>query len=244
MEAHIENREAFINDLKARLKEHWESVEKTILSLKMQKNEATRAVRNIEEKLKAAEERRLSLEADRKTHLANMISKIEKASKRRSEQANNFISQTREVLEQKMEAHIENRESFITDLKSRLREHWESVEKTRLTLKMQTREAIKAAEEKHSIAAAQRDENIKNMLHRLKGHEERALRIRAGMLEKENQLKSKIQRKCELAQTRREQLKQEQLEKLRRRERQAEKVRQNKERLSSENDEQQTASSV
>jgi septum formation inhibitor MinC len=142
-----------------------------------------------------------------------------------------------------MEAHIQNRESLINDLKSRLREHWESVEKTRLSLNVQTCEAIDAVEEKLSIADAQRDENIKKMLHRLKGHEERVLRIGAGMLEKMNQVKSEIQSKCDQAQTRREQLKQEQLEKLSNRDRRAEMVRQNKERLSSEKDEQQSASS-
>jgi hypothetical protein len=84
---------------------------------------------------------------------------------------------------------------------------------------------------------------MKIMLHRLKEHAEQVLRVRAQMLEKMNQAKSKIQRKLEQAQTRRQQLKQEQLEKLRSRDRRAEMVRRNKGRLSSENDEQQTASS-
>jgi hypothetical protein len=93
------------------------------------------SVENIEEKLKAAEISRLSLEAEKKTDMATKISKIEESSKRRKEQANNFISQTRQALEQKMEAHTENRESFISDFKSRLKKHWECVEKTRMSLK-------------------------------------------------------------------------------------------------------------
>jgi hypothetical protein len=55
--------------------------------------------------------------------LATKMSRIEEASKKREEQANNFISQTREALEQKMEAHIEKRESLISDLKTKLKEH-------------------------------------------------------------------------------------------------------------------------
>jgi DNA-directed RNA polymerase sigma subunit (sigma70/sigma32) len=47
------------------------------------------------------------------------------------------------------------------------------------------------------------------------GQEEQVQRVRAGMLEKMNQLESQIQSKMELAKTRREQLEQEQLEKLR-----------------------------
>jgi DNA-directed RNA polymerase sigma subunit (sigma70/sigma32) len=47
------------------------------------------------------------------------------------------------------------------------------------------------------------------------GQEEQVQRVRAGMLEKMNQLESQIQSKLELAQTRRKQLEQEQLEKLR-----------------------------
>ncbi|KAJ9589373.1 hypothetical protein L9F63_017425, partial [Diploptera punctata] len=125
---------------------------------------------NIEEKLKAAEERRLSLEANKMAVLAAKMSKIEEASKKKDEQANTFISQTREALEQKMETHIEKREAYINDLKSKLKDHLESVEKTRLSLEQQTNEVRNAVEEKLKTASAQRDENIKKMLDRLREH--------------------------------------------------------------------------
>jgi hypothetical protein len=44
------------------------------------------------------------------------------------------------------------------------------VEKTRLSLEVQTNEVRLAVEEKLKIATAQRDENIKKMLDRLKEH--------------------------------------------------------------------------
>ncbi|XP_021922193.1 angiomotin-like 2a isoform X2 [Zootermopsis nevadensis] len=201
------------------------------------------SVENIDEKLKAAEERRLSIEANKMALLAAKMSKIEEASKKKDEQANTFILQTREALEQKMETHTEKREAHLSDLKAKLKDHLESVEKIRLSIELQTNEVRNAVEEKLKVATAQRDENIKKMLDRLKEHEEQAQRVRTGMLEKVKQLESQIQSKLELAQTRREQLEQEQLEKLRNHERRAEMVRQNKERLTSQNDEQQTASS-
>ncbi|PNF19152.1 hypothetical protein B7P43_G09805 [Cryptotermes secundus] len=196
---------------------------------------------NIEEKFKAAAKRKLSLEAGRMVNLAIMMSKIEEASERRKEQENYFISQTREALEQKMEVYTENRESLINDLKSRLKEHWEIVEKTRRSLEMQKREAKGAAETIHT-ATPRKDGNIEKIIQRMKEHKAKVVRIRVEMLEKVNQLKSKIHRKYQQSQTRREQLKQDKLEKLRNHARWAEMVRHNKERLSCENDEQQTTS--
>jgi len=46
----------------------------------------------------------------------------------------------------------------------------ESVEKTRLSLEMQTNEVRNAVEEKLKTASAQRDENLKKMVDRLKEH--------------------------------------------------------------------------
>lgn len=49
-------------------------------------------------------------------------------------------------------------------------DHIENVEKTRLTLEMQTDEVRSAIEEKLKTAEQQRDDNIKKMLDRLKEH--------------------------------------------------------------------------
>jgi hypothetical protein len=201
------------------------------------------SVEYIEEKLKAAEERRLSLDRDRVALLVAKMKKIEEASKRRMEEANCFISQKREAIERKMEAHIEKRESLINDLKSRVKEHWESAEQRILSRNTRINEPRIKVEENLKMNAARRNDIIKTKLDRLKEHNEHVQRVRAGILEKINQLKPEIQSKMELAQTRREQLKQDELEKLRSLERRAEAVRQNKERLCGDNDAQQTASS-
>lgn len=49
-------------------------------------------------------------------------------------------------------------------------DHIENVEKTRVSLELQTDEVRTAIEEKLKIASQQRDENIKKMLDRLKEH--------------------------------------------------------------------------
>jgi hypothetical protein len=51
------------------------------------------------------------------------MSKIEEASKKKDEQANMFILQTREALEQKMETHTEKREAYLSDLRAKLKDH-------------------------------------------------------------------------------------------------------------------------
>lgn len=203
----------------------------------------TKSVENIEEKLKAAQERRLSLEANKMATLAAKLSKIEEASKKKDEQNIVFINQTKEALEQKMENHIEKREAYITDIRTKLKDHLEGIEKTRQILEQQTLEVRTAVEEKLKSAAAQRDENMKKMLDRLKEHEDQVKKVRANQQDKVHQLESLIQTKMDLAENRRVQLEKEQKEKLKSQERRAEMVRLNKEKLANQNDEQETASS-
>lgn len=127
-------------------------------------------VQEIEEKLRAAEERRLQLELNKITALSAKMQKIEDASRKKDEQTNQFILNTREALEAKMENHVGKREAYITDLKSKLKDHIENVEKTRLTLEQQTDEVRTAIEDKLKTASELRDENMKKMMERLKDH--------------------------------------------------------------------------
>ncbi|XP_019867933.1 myosin-9 isoform X4 [Aethina tumida] len=136
------------------------------------------SVQDIEDKLKAAEERRQQLESNKLAAITAKMSKIEEASRKKDEQTNLFISQTKEALEKKIENHTEKREAYISDLKTKLKDHIENVEKTRLSLEQQTDEVRSAIEDKLKTASAQRDENIKKMLERLKEHEKRAETVR------------------------------------------------------------------
>ncbi|XP_022908442.1 CAP-Gly domain-containing linker protein 1 isoform X2 [Onthophagus taurus] len=172
------------------------------------------SVQDIQDKLRAAEERRQQLEANKIASLTAKMLKIEEASRKKDEQTNQFISATREALEQKMETHLGKREAYITDLKTKLKDHIENVEKTRLTLEQQTEEVKTAIEEKLKSASAQRDENIKKMIERLREHEEQVNRVRTSNTEKFHQLDTAIQEKLEQAQNRREHIEQEHKEKL------------------------------
>ncbi|CAK9828520.1 STMN4 [Anthophora retusa] len=169
----------------------------------------------IEDKLRAAEERRLSLEAHKLAALAAKLSKIEEAARKKDELSAAFIAATRESLDAKMNNTEEKREAHIAELKNKLKEHLESVEKTRLSLEQQTEEVRCAVEEKLRSAAAQRDENIKRMLDRLKEHEEQVARVRQGITERVQQLDIQIQVKLVQAQQRRQNIEREQKEKLR-----------------------------
>ncbi|KAL0101598.1 hypothetical protein PUN28_019020 [Cardiocondyla obscurior] len=169
----------------------------------------------IQDKLKAAEERRQSIEANKLAVLAAKLSKIEEASRKKDELSAAFIAATRVSLDAKMNNTEEKREAHIAELKNKLKDHLESVEKTRLSLEQQTEEVRCAVEEKLKTAAAQRDENIKRMLVRLKEHEEQVARVRQGMSERVLQLESQIQGKLEQARERRESIEREQKEKLR-----------------------------
>ncbi|XP_058801021.1 activating transcription factor 7-interacting protein 1 isoform X2 [Phymastichus coffea] len=183
---------------------------------------------NIEDKLRAAEERRLSLEANKIAALSARLSRIEEVARKKDELNASFVNATRESLDTKLNNSEERREAHITDLKSKLKEHLEGVEKTRLSLEQQTEEVRAAFDEKLKTAAAQRDENIKKMVERLKEHEERVARVRQSITDRVHQLENQIQSKLDQAHERKESNMREQLEKLKNHEKRVEMVRQNK----------------
>lgn len=186
------------------------------------------SVQDIEDKLKAAEERRQQLESNKMAAWSTKIMKIEEAGRKKNEMTTDFISTTRSALEQKMGVHEEKREAYISDLKTKLKDHIENVEKTRLSLEQQTEEVRSAIEDKLKTASQQRDDNIRKMLERLKEHEEQVAKVREQNEIKLQQLETTIQDKLVQAQTRKEQIEQEQKEKLKTYEKRAEVVRQNK----------------
>lgn len=61
------------------------------------------------------------MELNKVAALSAQIMKIEEASRKKDEQTNSFISNTREALEQKMETHIGKREAYINDLKNKMK---------------------------------------------------------------------------------------------------------------------------
>ncbi|KAH8282455.1 hypothetical protein KR054_007782 [Drosophila jambulina] len=191
------------------------------------------SVEEIEQKLKAAEERRISLEAKKMADISNKLAKVEEATRKKDEITNEFITQTKEQLESKMEQHVEKREAIISDMKEKLKIHAQEIEKTRETLEQQKANEQKAIEEKLKVAQSLRDENIKKMLDRLKEHN--TIKI-AEIKSQNDQLEcQKLEEKARLyenklfaAELKREQELQKKIEKVQKLERRAELVRQNK----------------
>lgn len=87
---------------------------------------------SIEEKLKQAEERRLSLEAEKIAKNAARRSKIEYAAKKRDEKENEYKELTKETLEKRLETSSERRQSLIHDKMEKLKDHDRRVEEARL----------------------------------------------------------------------------------------------------------------
>lgn len=195
------------------------------------------SVEEIEQKLKAAEERRLSLEAKKMAELSNKLVKIEEASRKKDEINNEFIITTKEALDSKMRQHVEKREATISDLKEKLKTHSQEIEKTRTTLEQKKYEEKIAIEEKLKIAQALRDDNIKKMLERLKEHNtvkiaEIKTQVEESIITKVEEKAKIIENKLYTAEQNREREIQKKLENIRKHERRAELVRQNKAALS------------
>jgi hypothetical protein len=97
---------------------------------------------NIVEKLKAAEERRLSLRAKRLADVATEISKIGEASKRKKELIDNFISKTRENIERRMKVAIANREILENAVTPRIGINMKTMEDFLRSLKDQETDVV------------------------------------------------------------------------------------------------------
>nr|XP_036215746.1 intracellular protein transport protein USO1 isoform X2 [Bactrocera oleae]XP_036215747.1 intracellular protein transport protein USO1 isoform X2 [Bactrocera oleae]XP_036215748.1 intracellular protein transport protein USO1 isoform X2 [Bactrocera oleae]XP_036215749.1 intracellular protein transport protein USO1 isoform X2 [Bactrocera oleae] len=183
----------------------------------------------IEQKLKAAEERRISLEQKKMADLSYKLSKIEEATRKKDEITNEFINQTKEKLETKIEQHVEKREAIISDMKEKLKIHSQEIEKTREQLEQQKSIEKVAIEEKLKTAQTLRDENIKKMLERLKEHntnkKNQIDQLETQKLEEKTRI---IENKLYTAEQNREKEIQKKIEKVQKLERRAELVRQNK----------------
>ncbi|XP_011505712.1 PREDICTED: uncharacterized protein LOC105368400 [Ceratosolen solmsi marchali] len=191
---------------------------------------------NIDDKLRAAAERRLSLEANKIAALNAQLSKLEEVARKREQLNINFVNATRESLDTKMNNSEEKRDAYIADLRNKLKEHLESVERTRMCLDVQTEEVRKAVEKKVQSVTAQRDENIKKIVERLREHEEQVIRVRQGISDRIQQLEFQIQIKLNQACERRVTIERKQMKKYRNHEKRMEMVRQNKAKFQTKDD--------
>jgi hypothetical protein len=105
----------------------------------------TLSIEEIQDKLKAAEERRLNLEAKKIADWSSKVAKIEEASRKKVELNHEFINQTKEALISKMEQSEEKREAIIMDIKEKLKVHAEEIKKNKELLEQQKNRRTKCS---------------------------------------------------------------------------------------------------
>jgi len=94
-------------------------------------NTTPSTIEKIEQKLKAAEERRVSLESTRKANIKAQLERASEAKEKRENFDETFKNSTKTALEQKLEATEEKRGAYISDLKAKLKDHERRVEAVR-----------------------------------------------------------------------------------------------------------------
>lgn len=77
----------------------------------------------INRKLQAAEERRLSYEAQKVSQIKEKESHIEELNKKRNELEEQYKESVRQSLDKKMEVFRENRENYIKSIETKARDH-------------------------------------------------------------------------------------------------------------------------
>ncbi|XP_022246515.1 stathmin-like isoform X5 [Limulus polyphemus] len=136
------------------------------------------SVEDIENKLKAAEERRQSLEAQKLNQLNEKRSKELEALQKKEEYNAVFKQAARNSLEQKMEANKENREAIIKSIQEKSRERLSRGEEIRKSLDAQTQEILTNIQKKIESATEAREAQISALRERLREHERHAEEVR------------------------------------------------------------------
>uniref|UniRef100_T1JD68 Stathmin-4 n=1 Tax=Strigamia maritima TaxID=126957 RepID=T1JD68_STRMM len=128
------------------------------------------SVEDIENKLKAAKERRQSMEQQKLNQLAEKMNRIDEVSQKKAEFNNNFINQTKEQLELKMVSIKENRESYLSELRAKLKDHNSHIEEVQMSIKSHKEQLKENIVKKLNNASENRDENLQKMITKLKEH--------------------------------------------------------------------------
>ncbi|XP_065201900.1 uncharacterized protein stai isoform X2 [Planococcus citri] len=191
---------------------------------------------DIFEKLKAAEERRLSVEASKRSSLSLRFEKLELSLKKKGEEELERTKQQKEKLDKKLEIHNEKREAYLNEIKSKLKDHLNAVESARLSLENQEQKTREQMSQKLKAAADQRQENISIMLDRLKKHDEHGKMLRKSIETKKEELMNQVEQKVTAAGIRHEKVVIERKLKLKEHDQKVEQVRQKKCKSPSEND--------
>lgn len=183
---------------------------------------------DIQKKLKEAEERRQSLEAQKLNQLNEKLSRLAEVNQKREGLEEEFQEATRLSYEKKIEAFKENREAHIKSIQEKQREHVSRVEEVRRSLDAQTQEMLASIQKKIENASEAREAQIAALQERLRNHDKHIVDVRKQLEDLVDEKREKIQKKLETAQENRAAIYRELQVKLQEKEKHAEEVRQNK----------------
>ena len=142
----------------------------------------------LEHRLSAAEARRAALDVVRVKNISEQLAKMEAVRGRREEQEQERSSRTKEELEAKLEKTEEKRNAQLAVTKEKLVEHLARVERAQQELEVSTEAARLAAEfaltAKMMRAEENKDEQLEEMLGKIKEHEAYVARVRANQEER------------------------------------------------------------
>lgn len=167
-----------------------------------------RSADEIAEKLRAAEERRQSLEVQKLSSIKDKDAQIEQLSRKRSEFEQRFKDTARESYGKKMSAYKENRENYIKSIQDKSRDHVAAVmeQKRRHSIDDTSAKLSEQIAKKLETASEARANIIQSLKDRLKEHEKHVMDVRSQIENQAESLKEKLADKLTKATEKRDSL--------------------------------------
>lgn len=153
---------------------------------------------DIENKLKAAHERRQSIEIE-KVGLVTKAAKIQEANEKKKESNLKFIQSIKEKLQSKLEVNKENRETVIKEKQEKVKASLQHVEEVRKSMATQMEELMNNIQRKITNATTAREAQISALQQRLKEHELHLTEVRKAQEDLKEELREKQMTKLKLA---------------------------------------------
>lgn len=174
------------------------------------------SVEDIENKLKAAEERRLILENQKVSQLIEKRSRLNEVNQKKQEYNANFMQTAKVTLEQRTEAYKEKREAHLKSIQEKLKEHGLHVDEVRKLLESNNSsdEIMQAIQKKLDNAAEAREAQINALQERLKEHDKHVADVKKQFDEQVSGLRDRLNNKLKIAQEKRDSIMNEIQEKL------------------------------
>ncbi|CAN8026015.1 unnamed protein product [Ixodes persulcatus] len=155
---------------------------------------------DIQKKLKEAEERRQSLEAQKLNTLNEKMSRLAEVNQKKEGSVLEFQEAARQNYEKKIEAFKENREAHIKSIQDKQREHVTRVEEVRKSLDTNTQEMLASIQKKIENASEAREAQIGALQERLRNHDKHISDVRKQLGDLAEEKREKLQKKLESAQ--------------------------------------------